>query len=159
MSKKQDLYTGSSGQLAVMSEFLARGYNVAIPQVDIGDDIFVVRDEDGVLSRVQVKAANAKVAKKGSYSASFNVGFPQLVKAQTPMLHFVFVVRHLDRWSDFIVVDQAELYRLHSTSDVGTRAADRVVFSLAFHGKRVICKGHDFVDKRDNWTHWPALKH
>lgn len=30
--------------MAVMAEFLVRGYNVAIPEVDIGDDIFVVRD-------------------------------------------------------------------------------------------------------------------
>ena len=29
---KQHLYTGKSGQLAVMAEFLSRGYNVAVPQ-------------------------------------------------------------------------------------------------------------------------------
>ena len=39
----QDLYTGMSGQFAAMSEFLWRGYNVAIPAVDVGEDIFVVR--------------------------------------------------------------------------------------------------------------------
>jgi len=51
MSKKFNLYLGRAGQLAVMSEFLTRGWNVAIPEVDIGDDIFVVRDSDGNLSR------------------------------------------------------------------------------------------------------------
>lgn len=40
-----------------MSEFLWRGYNVAIPEVDRGDDIFVVHDDDGTLHRVQVKTA------------------------------------------------------------------------------------------------------
>jgi hypothetical protein len=39
MSKKQNLYTGRSGQFAVMAEFLRRGYNVAIPEIDIGEDI------------------------------------------------------------------------------------------------------------------------
>jgi hypothetical protein len=38
-----------------MSEFLMRGWNVAVPEVDIGDDIFVVRDENGEFVRVQVK--------------------------------------------------------------------------------------------------------
>lgn len=36
-----NLYVGRAGQMAVMSEFLVRGYNVAIPEVDVGDDIFV----------------------------------------------------------------------------------------------------------------------
>lgn len=30
--------------MVVMSEFLDRGYNVAVPEVDVGDDLFVVRD-------------------------------------------------------------------------------------------------------------------
>lgn len=35
---RRSLYIGRSGQLAVMAEFLYRGYNVAIPEVDVGDD-------------------------------------------------------------------------------------------------------------------------
>ena len=54
MSKK-DLYTGRAGHLAVMAELLIRGWNTAIPEVDVGDDIFVVHDSDGNLHRVQVK--------------------------------------------------------------------------------------------------------
>ncbi len=48
--------------MAVMAEYLARGYNVAIPEVDIGDDIFVVRDEIGEFSRIQVKSATARAS-------------------------------------------------------------------------------------------------
>jgi hypothetical protein len=33
-------YVGKAGQLAVMGEFLLRGYNVAMPEVDVGDEIF-----------------------------------------------------------------------------------------------------------------------
>ena len=44
MSKRTNLYTGRAGQLAVMAELLLRGWNTAIPEVDVGDDIFVVRD-------------------------------------------------------------------------------------------------------------------
>ena len=35
MEKKSHL--GKAGQLAAMAEFLLRGYNVAIPEVDVGD--------------------------------------------------------------------------------------------------------------------------
>jgi hypothetical protein len=66
---RQHLYTGKSGQLAVMAELVSRGYNVAVPEVDIGDDIFVVRDRDGQLSRVQVKTANAKEGPMGAGSS------------------------------------------------------------------------------------------
>jgi hypothetical protein len=54
----QTLYTGRSGHLAVVAQFLHRGYNAAIPEVDRGEDIFVIEDESGKLSRIQVKAAN-----------------------------------------------------------------------------------------------------
>jgi hypothetical protein len=37
-------YFGAAGQLAAMSKFLIRGYNVAIPQVDVGEDVLVVDD-------------------------------------------------------------------------------------------------------------------
>jgi hypothetical protein len=50
VSKKSNLYLGKAGQMAVMSEFLARGWNVAVPEVDVGDD----------LSRIQVKTGSAK---------------------------------------------------------------------------------------------------
>ena len=34
MTKKFNLYVGKAGQLYVMSEFLMRGWNVAMPEVD-----------------------------------------------------------------------------------------------------------------------------
>ena len=36
---RRNLYIGKSGQMAVMAEYLARGYNVAIPEVDSGCDL------------------------------------------------------------------------------------------------------------------------
>ena len=36
-------YIGKAGHLAVMGELALRGYNVAMPEIDEGDDIFVVR--------------------------------------------------------------------------------------------------------------------
>ena len=45
MSKRGTQYTGRAGHLAVMAELLIRGWNTAIPEVDVGDDIFVVWKE------------------------------------------------------------------------------------------------------------------
>jgi|GEM_PF-4307042 len=68
MTGNFNLYIGKAGHLAVMSEFLMRGWNVATPEVDIGDDIFVVEDESGTMKRVQVKSSSAKI-RKDSFSS------------------------------------------------------------------------------------------
>jgi len=44
MKRNFNLYLGKAGHLMVMAEFLTRGWNVAIPEVDIGNDIFVVHE-------------------------------------------------------------------------------------------------------------------
>jgi hypothetical protein len=56
-------YTGKAGHLAVMGEIALRGYNVALPEIDVGDDIFAVNPQTGKLVRVQVKTARGKFGK------------------------------------------------------------------------------------------------
>ena len=73
----KESFVGRAGQLAVMAEFLLRGYNVAMPEVDVGDDIFVVHDRRGTLWRIQVKTALGKPRSYG-YSGQFAVGLKQL---------------------------------------------------------------------------------
>src|SRR4051794_38172880 len=73
MSHK-DLFFGRGGEMVVMSEFLLRGYNVAVPEIDVGDDIYVVEDQNGNLRRVQVKSANCNSTKKG-YTGQVNVKY------------------------------------------------------------------------------------
>ena len=72
MKKNYHLYLGKAGHLTVMSEFLTRGWNVAIPEVDVGDDIFVVQDDNGTLRRVQVKTSTSTQRQNG-FSGQFNV--------------------------------------------------------------------------------------
>jgi hypothetical protein len=38
-SKDVAIYVGQAGQARVMSEFLIHGYNVAVPEIDDGDDL------------------------------------------------------------------------------------------------------------------------
>lgn len=77
----KDAFTGRSGQLAVMAEFLIRETNVAIPEVDIGEDIVVVGDDRVRITPVQVKTANALEAQpehSDKFRAQFRVPIKQL---------------------------------------------------------------------------------
>lgn len=149
-------YTGKSGQLAVMSEFLIRGYNVAMPEVDEGDDIFVVHHHTGTLWRIQVKSANAR-NERGGLTARFNVTAAQLRNEREPDLMFVFAVRHAGRWADFIVIPRAELYALHTEFELGKVLAGNVMFELVFTRGTVRCRGQSFRRFRNTWTAWPSL--
>lgn len=104
MPKKLHLYLGRAGQMAVIAEFLARGYNVAVPEVDVGDDIFVVKDQSGDYSRVQVKAAVAAPTAIG-YSARYAIKLAQIQFPSSPETWFVLANRFEQRWhsvlSDF----------------------------------------------------------
>ncbi len=60
-----------------MSEFLVRGWNVAIPEVDVGDDIFVVKDSSGAFLRVQVKTSSA-INNHKSFGEQFKLSYKQL---------------------------------------------------------------------------------
>ncbi|MEO5728468.1 MAG: group I intron-associated PD-(D/E)XK endonuclease, partial [Byssovorax sp.] len=106
MEKKSHL--GKAGQLAAMAEFLLRGYNVAIPEVDVGDDIFVVDDRIGDLSRIQVKTATTlRGASYRRASAQFKLSRHQLENARPVDLTYVFVLRRFGAWSFYVVPRQA----------------------------------------------------
>ena len=53
---------GRAGEYFAMSELLLRGWNVAVPVVDVGDDVFVIDDRDKTTLRAQVKTSAAEPA-------------------------------------------------------------------------------------------------
>jgi hypothetical protein len=85
-------YVGRAGQLAAMAEFLLRGYNVAIPEVDEGDDIFVVTNRVDRLWRVQVKTAIGVRRAYGS-SGQFLIPLAQLRDVRRTDLFYVLCLR------------------------------------------------------------------
>lgn len=105
MTKAFNAYLGKAGHLRVMSEFLIRGWNVAIPEVDVGDDIFVVKDDSSTLRRVQVKIARA-VERHGSFSAQFTLKARQLETTSETLVHYVFVVRREKGWLPPTIIRQ-----------------------------------------------------
>lgn len=148
-------YTGKSGQLAVMAEFLIRGYNVAMPEVDEGDDIFVVHHV-GTLWRIQVKSANCRRTRAGIV-ARFSMSGSQLMTRRSPDLMFVFAARKAGRWADFIVIRREELETLCSDFGAGKVLGSNVMFELTFTRKDVRCGGLSLQRFRNAWLDWPAL--
>jgi hypothetical protein len=156
-SQLQSLYTGRSGHLAVMAEFLHRGYNAAIPEVERGDDIFVVQDDNGDLSRIQVKAANGKGRKR--WYAQYAIPVGQLKRVQVPDLWYVFAIWHEDRWRDFLVIARADLNNYQAAVGLGPEQNGKLLLRLSYGPGDVRCAGLDLQPFRNNWTKWPIIAH
>jgi len=157
MSKKQNLYTGRSGQMAVMAEFLRRGYNVAIPEIDIGEDIFVVRDADGELSRIQVKAAIGK-GRNGA-AGKFSAPLAQLRRPHQPELYYVFTLHRDGLWREFVIIPRDNLRSLCEDGNIGNVIKDKFLLYLSFRAEDVVCSETSLQGYRGNWTRWPVIKH
>lgn len=158
MSKKFNLYIGKSGQLAVMSEFLARGWNVATPEVDIGDDIFVVEDKKGIFQRIQVKSAIAKERTEG-YSVQFNLPYEQLRLPTIPEIYYVFMIRYQDKWSDILIIDRETLYQFHRNQNPNFSFGEKITLYLSFKDKKVSCLKADFTPFISNFEDFPIISH
>lgn len=153
---RRALFTGRSGQLALMAEFLHRELNVAIPEVDIGDDIVVVRDDNDQVTRVQVKTANATNLKAaGRFTAQFNVPLDQLKKGPQHLV-YAFVVRRNSRWEEFVIVRRSVLYDLHTTHRLGSPdGKGSLVLGLSFGPEKVANKGLNLHVFRSRFDPWP----
>lgn len=152
MAGRRDFYFGRAGQLVVMAEFLRRGYNAAIPEIDMGEDIFVVDDATGALSRIQVKSAIGKGTQ--SMRGVFNVSRKQLQTARQPDLWYVFAVHHAGLWREFLILRRAVLWDLHEVRGAGrvTRRREAyATFYIAFHKHDVLCNGIRLQEYRNNW--------
>jgi hypothetical protein len=149
-------YVGKAGHLAAMAEFLLRGYNVAMPEVDEGDDIFVVEDQSGRLWRVQVKTAIGQRRRAG-WRATYSVSFDQIKMDKTPELFFVFVLRRESIW-EFLVIRRDMLFTELGDHQVGSRSGGNVLLTVTFQDNAVLCSGRDWQEYRDNWSEWPVIE-
>jgi hypothetical protein len=144
--------------MAVMAEFLLLGWNAALPEVDVGEDVFVVKDETGELWRVQVKTATAKPLRTG-YSAQFNISLSQLLTQRIPDLVYVFAIRSLVGWAPFIVIGRGELALEHEEHGVGSISGDDLVLRFSVQDSQLECSSRDFLPYRNDWSRWPAIRH
>lgn len=114
MEKRSHL--GMAGHHAAMSEFLYRGYNVAVPAVDIGDDVYVVEDRQGTMWRLQVKTSDQPESDLGVYQLSRR----QLREVKRNELFFMFMRRWAGRWR-FVLIHRIDSSNAIEPAD---RAAD-----------------------------------
>lgn len=156
---RRALYIGRSGQMAAMAEFLYRGYNVAIPEVDIGDDIFVVKDSNGEYARIQVKTALATKTGNG-YSARYALKFAQLRARTIPETWYVFANRLDSGWQSFVVITRQALYDLHEIHRVGSINKNGVLsLYFSYTANAVHCGDQDLSHYLNDWQEWPMITH
>jgi hypothetical protein len=148
-------YVGKAGQLATMGEFLLRGYNVAMPEVDRGDDIFVVEDDTGRLWRIQVKTAVGKPHEYG-YSGLFKISLEQLEAPRKPDLYYFLTLRAGDRW-EFVIMPRATLRRFHVRTGMGSVAGEHLILNCRFTATEVLCSSANLQRYRHNWRPWPII--
>lgn len=158
MSQRKNLYVGRAGQMAVMAELLWRGWNVALPEVDVGDDVLVVKDETGDLWRIQVKTATAQPREDG-YSAQFRISLRQLRAPRTPDLVYIFALRSAAGWEPFVIIDRDTLRLEHEIHGAGSVSAEHVVFRLVASPTSLQCSRRDFLPYQGDWSRWPVILH
>lgn len=150
-------YIGRAGQLFVVSEFLLRNWNAAIPEVDVGDDVFVVRDKIGEFKRIQVKTINAN-SKKHGCSAKFILPLNQLRTNIQPELVYFLVVRFDDKWYNYMIFERAKLNDLVEINGLGTVNEKNNNFQVTFQFlKSGIVKASkvDYSKHSRDWTMFP----
>ena len=104
---------GRAGEYFAMSELLLRGWNVAVPVVDVGDDVFVIDDNDKTTWRLQVKTSAAQTNEPVGATVKFALSRAQLRTPQPIELFYMFVVRIEEGWR-FLIVPRAELLKIRA---------------------------------------------
>jgi len=151
------LYLGKAGHLIVMSEFLLRGWNVAIPEIDIGDDIFVVQDESGDLRRVQVKTSTSTDRKNG-FSGRFKISLKQLRKIGDVPVHYAFIVRHSEHWTKPLIIRQDYLLNHFEIDKLGSVHNDTLNLYFAYSAEKIECSKIDFTKYVADFIDFPLIE-
>jgi len=81
-----------------------------MPEVDVGDDIFVVEDASGDLQRVQVKTGNVVKYKHGDcYRVQFSISVGQIKASKTPDLFYCFVPVINEEFGEIVTLERKRL--------------------------------------------------
>jgi hypothetical protein len=144
-----------------MAELVFRQCNVAIPEVDVGTDVFAFHDEREQIARLQIKSGQAKRYKKGQgYAAQFAIPTLQLEHVGSPPLHYVLAIRLEGQWVDYLIISREEFnaYR-DSERRFGTenRTTRELVLSIQFRPTQVLCGEVDLTNHRNAWDRLPPL--
>lgn len=115
MAEKQTHF-GRAGEYAALSEFLLRGYNVAVPSVDVGDDVFIIDDQEGTTWRVQIKSGDRSAVRAedaATMTVQYTLSRRQLREQKATELYFMLMVRWFLRWR-FLLIPRSDLADLRN---------------------------------------------
>lgn len=158
MPNRRTLFIGRSGELAVLSEFLSRGYNAATPEIDIGEDVFIIEDGQAGYWPVQVKTATATERADGSSTAQFKFRRDQLVTTPNVELTYVLVLRRNNQWTNFLVIPRTDLNDLYNLGKLGAQESDELVWTFVYDQNTVRCQQADMTRFISDWERqWPSI--
>jgi hypothetical protein len=157
------VFSGASGQMAVMGELLHRKCNAAIPHADVGTDVFAFRDDREPVARIQVKTAPGTRYKKGNgYHAKFGVPTDQLIRADNPPLFYALAVRLENGWGTYIVISRAMLKALWNDGcgSENEKSGDlelHIQFRPDEEVNKAVCGKFNLSDYLNAWESLPPL--
>jgi hypothetical protein len=158
-----DSFTGRAAQLAVVAELLRLCCNAAIPEVDLGTDVFVFKDDREAVVRLQVKACTVPrtYADGSGYSAKFALPMRQFEYLDDyPPLYYVLAVLRDEKWADFLIVSRARLQSYYN-GDKPFGSLDKknnnLEITVEFRAK-VECSERELSDCRNAWQSLPPLQ-
>jgi hypothetical protein len=159
-----DSFTGRAAQLAAVAELLRLRCNAAIPEIDLGTDVFAFRDGREEVARLQVKACTVPraYADGSGFSARFALPLKQLRGFDDrPPLFYVLAVYRDGHWSDYLVVGRARLRGFENERGAGkfgspNEASGELTITVEFRAT-VTCSGRDLTDCRNAWATLPPL--
>jgi hypothetical protein len=146
--------------MAVLAELLIRRCNAAVPEVDVGLEVFAFLDEREEVARIQVKTGQGEKYKRGDgHSAQFGIPLKQLAQSDDPPLYYVLATCPGERFADFIVIGRSQLSAyLTGPSRFGTRDKEgNLVLTVQFR-ERVLCGEVDLTDSRGAWNILPPIQ-
>ena len=158
-----DSFTGRAAQLAVVAELLRLRCNAAIPEVDLGTDVFAFKDNREEVVRLQVKACMVPYiyADGSGYSAKFALPMKQFLRQDDrPPLFYALTVLRDDRWVDFLVVSRSRLQSyFNGETKFGSinKTNNDLEITVEFRAK-VECSGQELTDCRNAWNSLPPLQ-
>ncbi len=158
MTAKYSLYLGEAGQAAASSYFLARGWNIATPRVDIGDDLLVIEDEKGFFTRIQIKTSQA-IERKESFSGRFKLPMKQLQKQYIPELYYMFMVYRENEWLHKVIMPRETVLDYHLKQGMGSLVGDNLDIYFSFKDKKVVCSKVDITEFHNNFRAFPIIPH
>lgn len=128
-----------------MSEFLLIGWNVAQPQIDVGDDFLVLHDYRGDLRRVQIKAANAKKAKT-NIKAIYKINKKRLLRQPKEEIFYIFLYRYKKKWSDPLIINQEDLIQLLTLNSKRISRKNTTTITFKYSRAQKVTYGRKNID-------------